>query len=251
MRVLSVTHGPDVPGGVFENETSDRGHHLDHWSAPDGGSPGPAKGYDAVLVFGSSAHPDEDDRFAWLAHEEEFLREVLAERVPVFGVCLGAQMLARAAGARVAPARTPEIGWYEVELTRAGHVDPVLGVMPARSTVFQWHRYTYEVPTGGAELARSTSATQAFHLPPSAWGIQFHAEITLPMLIAWAEEEPEELLAPLDDLVSESRARIGASNALGRALCAAFLEAAERGAQATDATSAPTTSSTTSFAADA
>src|SRR5512143_1263532 len=107
MRVLSVTHGPDVPGGVFEDEAKERRHRLERWSVPDGGSPGPVASYDAVMVFGSSAHPDEDDRCAWLAHEEEFLREILAARVPVFGVCLGAQMLARASGARVGPARTP------------------------------------------------------------------------------------------------------------------------------------------------
>jgi GMP synthase (glutamine-hydrolysing) len=227
MRVLSVTHGPSVPGGVFEDEVVDSGHVLERWSVPDGGAPGPAASYDAVLVFGGSAHPDQDDRFAWLGHEAEFLREVLAERVPVFGVCLGAQMLARATGARVGPALAPEIGWYEVELTPAGAGDPVLGVLGDRATVFQWHRYTYDVPTGGLELARSPVCTQAFRLEQPAWGIQFHAEITLAMLAAWAEEEdPDDLPVPAAELVAESRERIGASNGLGRALCAAFLREA-------------------------
>ena len=153
MRVLSVTHGPSVPGGVFEHEVEESGHELEHWRVPEGGAPDPASSYDAVMVFGGSQHPDQDDHFAWLGHEEEFLRDVLAERVPVFGVCLGAQMLARAAGAKVGPAREPEIGWYEVELTREGSADPVLGVMPSRATVFQWHSYTYEIPAGGSELA--------------------------------------------------------------------------------------------------
>ena len=224
MRVLSVTHGPDVPGGVFEHEVEDQGHTLERWSVPDAGSrPDPAREYDAVLVFGGAAHPDQDDRFAWLGNEEEFLREVLAERVPVFGVCLGAQMLARAAGARVGPARALEIGWCEVELTPEGRSDPVLEVMPSRATVFQWHRYTYEVPTGGSELARSELSTQAFRLGAHAWGIQFHAEITLPMLTAWAEEDPDDLPVPREELLAESRERISASNELGRALCAAFL----------------------------
>lgn len=227
MRVLSVTHGPSVPGGVFEHEAEERGHVLERWSVPDGAAPGPVTDYGAVMVFGGAAHPDQDDHFAWLGQEAEVLREALAERIPVFGVCLGAQMLARAAGASVRPAREPEIGWYDVELTPAGAADPVLGAIPRRATVFQWHRYTYDLPAGATELARSPVATQAFHLPPSAWGIQFHAEITLPMVEAWVAEDPDDLLEPAEALLEESAARMVESNALGRALCAAFLREAE------------------------
>jgi GMP synthase (glutamine-hydrolysing) len=229
MRVLSLTHGPSVPGGVFEHEAEDRGHTLERWSVPDGATPGPAASYDAVMVFGGSQHPDQDDRFAWLAHEEEFLQEVLAERVPVFGVCLGAQMLARAAGAKVGPASEPEIGWLEVELTPAGRTDPVLGVLPPRATVLQWHSYTFEIPAGGSKLARSPVCPQAFRLAQPAWGIQFHAEITLPMLEAWIEEDAHELPLPAAELLAESKEQMPRSNELGRALAAAFLdEAAER-----------------------
>jgi GMP synthase (glutamine-hydrolysing) len=227
MRVLSVTHGPSVPGGVFEHEVEECAHMLERWSVPDGGAPAAASSYDAVMVFGGAAHPDQDDRFAWLAHEEEFLREVLAEGVPVFGVCLGAQMLARAAGARVQPAREPEIGWYEIELTPEGLADPVLGAMPQRTTVFQWHSYTFEIPAGSSELARSDVCTQAFRLDGPAWGIQFHAEVTLEMVSAWIEEDPHELLSPAGELLAESRVRIAASEKLGRALCAAFLGEAQ------------------------
>jgi GMP synthase-like glutamine amidotransferase len=228
MRVLSLTHGPSVPGGVFEHEAEERGHTLERWSVPDGGTPGPAASYDAVMVFGGSQHPDQDDRFAWLAHEEDFLQEVLAERVPVFGVCLGAQMLARAAGARVGPASEPEVGWHQVELTPAGSADPVLGVLPPRATVLQWHSYAFEIPTGGSELARSRICPQAFRLAQPAWGIQFHAEITLQMLHAWIEEDAHELPMPAPELLAESDERMPASNELGRSLAAAFLdEAAE------------------------
>ena len=226
MRVLSVTHGPSVPGGVFEHEVEESGHVLERWSAPDGGTPDRAASYDAVMVFGGAQHPDEDNRFAWLGHEEDFLREVLAESVPVFGVCLGAQMLARAAGARVGPANEPEIGWYDVELTQEGRGDPVLGAMPERATVFQWHRYTYDVPGRGTELAQSEVCTQAFRLDGPAWGIQFHAEVTLPMVTAWAAEDPDDVLVPADVLIAESRTRIGASNEVGRALAEAFLREA-------------------------
>ena len=226
MRVLSVTHGPSVPGGVFENAVEAAGHALERWQVPDGGAPDSAASYDAVMVFGGSMHPDQDDRFHWLGSEAEFLRDVLAMPVPVLGVCLGAQMLARAAGASVGPAREPEIGWYEVELTRAGKADPVLAAIPPRAMVFQWHSYTFPIPEGGVELASSEVCPQAYRLDGPAWGIQFHAEVTLAMVESWIDEDPGELLAPPGEVLAESRKRIAASNELGRALAAAFLRKA-------------------------
>jgi GMP synthase (glutamine-hydrolysing) len=228
VRVLSVTHGRSVPGGVFEGAVEAAGHTLDRWQVPDGGSPDSAASYGAVMVFGGSMHPDQDDRFHWLGSEAEFLREVLAEPVPVLGVCLGAQMLARAAGAAVRPAPVPEIGWLEVELTAAGVADPVLGRLPRIATVFQWHHYTFDLPAGATELARSPSCTQAFRLEDRpAWGVQFHAEVTLAMLDAWTDEDPEELPMPAPELRAESERVIGRSNAQGRWLADAFLREAE------------------------
>jgi GMP synthase-like glutamine amidotransferase len=225
VRVLSVTHGPTVPGGVFDEVVEASGHELERWSVPLGGAPRAAGSYDAVMVFGGSMHPDEDERFGWLEREAAFLREVLAADVPAIGVCLGAQLLARAAGAPVAPAREPEIGWLEVELTPEGRADPVLGVLPPRTEAFQWHRYTFGLPAGGTELARSPVCTQAFRMG-RAWGLQFHAEVTLPMIEAWAAEDPDDLPGDAAAFLAESRARIAGWNEQGRRLAAAFLAAA-------------------------
>jgi GMP synthase-like glutamine amidotransferase len=230
VRVLSVTHGPDVPGGVFDEAVEAADHALERWQVPDGGRPDAAESYDAVMVFGGSMHPDQDDRFHWLSHEEEFLRDVLAARVPVFGVCLGAQMLARAAGARVRQADAPEIGWLEVALTPEGASDPVLSSLPPTATVFQWHHYTFDVPPSGVALARSDVCTQAFRLEDRpAWGIQFHAEVTLPMVTGWTEEDPDELPMPVVELRERSQQVMAQSNAQGRALADAFLREAAAG----------------------
>jgi GMP synthase (glutamine-hydrolysing) len=230
MRLLSVTHGPSVPGGVFDEAVVDAGHALERWVVPDGDAPGQAQGYDAVMVFGGSQHPDQDDRFTWLGQEEEFLQDVLAAGVPVFGVCLGAQMLARAAGASVGPASRSEIGWHAVSLTAAGTRDPVLGSLPARPTVFQWHHYAFGLPPGATALADNDVSLQAYRLDGlPAWGIQFHAEVTNDMLAAWIEEDPEELPMPPDELKAESERMLPPSNEQGRALAHAFLrEAAAR-----------------------
>jgi GMP synthase (glutamine-hydrolysing) len=225
MRVLSVTHGASVPGGVFDEAAEAAGHVLERWNVPDSDAPAPAS-HDAVMVFGGSMHPDQDDRFAWLQREDEFLRETLAAAVPVFGVCLGAQMLARAAGAAVGPADAPEIGWLDVSLSDAGSEDPVLGVLRPAATVFQWHHYTFELPPGAVELAKSNVCLQAFRLSPPAWGIQFHAEVTLPMLTAWAEEDPDDLPMTMEELSAATAEHIARSNEQGRALADAFLREA-------------------------
>ena len=225
MRVLSVTHGPTVPGGVFDEVVDAAGHELERWVVPLGGFPQPASSYDALMVFGGSMHPDQDEQFGWLAREAEFLAEALVEEVPVLGVCLGAQMLARAAGAWVRPAREPEVGWLDVELTAAGRDDPVLGVLPPRTEAFQWHHYTFEIPVGGTELARSAVCTQAFRVGERAWGIQFHAEATLEMVQTWTTEDPEDLPVAPEEFLAATRARIAGWNEQGRALCGAFLQA--------------------------
>jgi GMP synthase (glutamine-hydrolysing) len=233
MRVLSVTHGPSVPGGIFDEVAEAARHELERWVVPLGGAPQPASSYHAIMVFGGSMHPDQDDQHRWLAREEAFLREALADNVPVVGVCLGAQMLARAADAWVGPAPEPEIGWFEVELTAEGRNDPVLSVLPPRAEAFQWHSYTFEVPARGTELARSALCTQAFRIGNRAWGLQFHAEVTLPMLRTWAAEESDELPVPTDAFLAEAERRIAAWNDHGRRLAEAFLAAAASPTSAT------------------
>jgi GMP synthase (glutamine-hydrolysing) len=226
MRVLSVTHGPSVPGGVFDEEVEAAGHGLERWVVPLGGTPQPPSAYDAIMIFGGSMHPDQDAEHGWLEREAEFLSETLAGDVPVLGLCLGAQMLARAAGSWVGPAPLPEVGWFEIELTTDGREDPVLGTLPPRTEAFLWHHYTYAIPEGGTELARSKASTQAFRVGSAAWGIQFHAEVTLPMLEAWVAEEAADLPTSPDDFLEQARARIASSNDHGRSLCRAFLEVA-------------------------
>jgi GMP synthase (glutamine-hydrolysing) len=171
-------------------------------------------------------HPDEDARHPWLPGEAEFLRQALSAEVPLLGVCLGAQLIARAAGAWVGPAATPEVGWRTVELTPAGRADPVLGALPSPVEAFQWHFYTYRVPAGGVELAVSTACTQAFAIGRHAWGIQFHAEVTRSMIETWVAEEVAELPMAPAELLAATASRIDAWNGAGRALCSAFLAAA-------------------------
>jgi len=225
MDVLAVIHGEQVRAGVFGDAVEARGHRLEEWSVSWGTAPPrPLEDYGAVLVFGGAMHVDQEEEHPWLREEHSFLQQLMASGKPTLGVCLGAQLLAQAAGAHVGPAREPEIGWHPVELTAEAVHDPLLGVLPARFDAFQWHYYAHDLPSGAVELARNDVCTQAFRLGESTWGVQFHPEVTLAQVESWmTEDEP----IP-DGLLEETRKRIGDWNELGKQLCGAFVEAAER-----------------------
>jgi GMP synthase (glutamine-hydrolysing) len=233
VNVLAVIHGSTARSGVFEEELTARGHRLEEWSlAWEEPPPRSIDDYDAVLVLGGAMHADQDDHHPWLRDENLFIQRLLDRHVPLLGVCLGAQLIARAAHAAVYPASQPEIGWVGVERTEAAGDDPLLRTFPARFPAFQWHYYTYELPGGAVELATSSVCTQAFRLGECTWGIQFHAEVTADQVRTWIDEAPDELPGTPAELVAETAEKIGDWNALGRSLAGAFVEAAERATSA-------------------
>ena len=228
MKVLSLIHGANGRASLFDPVVREAGHRLDEWSFVWGTRPPlPLECYDAVLVLGGSMHADQDASHPWLRDELVLLQDLIGRGVPTLGICLGAQLLARAGGGWVAPLPEPEIGWHEVELNDAGAADPVLGALPRRFDAMQWHHYTYGVPDGAVELARSAAATQAFRLGDACWAVQFHPEVTASQLEGWIAD-PEDPPPDADGLRAEVTERIGRWNELGRTLCGAFLEAAER-----------------------
>jgi GMP synthase (glutamine-hydrolysing) len=230
--VLGVIHGARVRAGVFGDVVAARGHRLEEWSLAWGTPiPRPLDAYGAVLVFGGAMHADQDRHHPWLRDENLFLQRLLDLGIPVLGICLGAQLLAKAAHGGVRPAEEFEIGWYPVETNDAAAADPLLGRLPRRFCSFQWHYYTYDVPAGADELARSRICTQAFRLGDTAWGVQFHPEVTLRQVQGWVDERDEPKL-DYDALMAETVERIAEWNTLGRELCAAFVDVAERVATA-------------------
>jgi GMP synthase (glutamine-hydrolysing) len=227
LNVLSVVHGHEARTELLAPVVVEAGHRLDEWSFSwNTAPPRPLDSYDAVLVLGGAMHADQDAWHPWLRDEAIWLQGLLARGTPALGICLGVQLLARAAGSWVGPLPEPEIGWIDVELTEAGAADPVLGALPARFPAFQWHHYTYGLPHGAVELARSEACTQAFRLGEACWGVQFHPEVTEPQLQGWFADPADPPPDPVA-LRAETRAKIGEWNALGRALCRAFLGAAE------------------------
>jgi GMP synthase (glutamine-hydrolysing) len=223
VRALAIVHQRDAGPGVFVDAFRSSGVELDSWlRAENVKSPLPLAGYDAVLVFGGAMHADHEDRHPWLSEEKELLRDLLARHVPMLGVCLGAQLVAEAAGAPARRASEPEIGWREVEVTADGADDLVIGPLAPRFEAFQWHSYEFPLPPGAVALARSPVCLQAFRLGDAAWGIQFHAEVTLDDAEAWIDDyrsDEDAVRTGLDPeaLGRRTRDAIERWNELGRA----------------------------------
>jgi GMP synthase (glutamine-hydrolysing) len=159
-----------------------------------------------------------NDPLPYLDREIAILREALQREQPVLGVCLGSQLLARAAGARVYRNPSKEIGWFEIALTSAGQADPILSPLGPRRSVFHWHGETFDLPPHAEWLAQSEACRhQAFRLG-NAYGLQFHLEVTPEMIEDWQCQDANcgdvrELDGPLDagyeaSALAESAARV-------------------------------------------
>jgi GMP synthase (glutamine-hydrolysing) len=234
VRILALVHQRTAGPGVFAEAVRARGAELESWCVPEGGpAPGDPRDYDAVLSFGGAMHPDQEAVHPWMAEERALLGRLVAAGRPVLGVCLGAQLLACASGGEVGALRRPEVGWHEVSLLGPAQDDPVLAPLAPGFRALEWHSYEFALPPGAVALARSSACLQAFRVGARAWGIQFHAEVTLADVEAWIDAdrsaaERARLGFEAESLRGVVRASIAGWNRLGRDLCGRFLTVAGR-----------------------
>lgn len=185
---------------VVEHSDTDPPARLGEWLTsagltlavirPYAGDPVPEApdGWDAVVVMGGPMGAYDDAAAPWLPATRMLLAGTVAGGVPTLGVCLGAQLLAVACGGRVERGRQgPERGAAFVDIEPAAGIDPLFAGLPAPAGVVQWHDdAVVALPDGGTPLARSDRYLQAFRVGRAAWGVQFHPEVTLPMVELWA-----------------------------------------------------------------
>ena len=133
-----------------------------------------------LVVMGGPMSAASDDGFPSRGAELALMRDAVARGVPTLGVCLGAQLLAVAAGGAIRRGPVPEIGWGPVRLEAGAERDPLLAGIGGPLGVLHWHGETFDLPEGATHLARSDIyANQGFRVGPSAWGLQFHIEVDL------------------------------------------------------------------------
>lgn len=233
MKILAIVHQPDAGPGVFAEAIAAAGHGLELWN-PAQGEPAPdeLRRYGGVVTFGGGVHPDQDDAHPWLTVEKRLLGRVLEQEIPLLGVCLGAELVAQAAGGAIRRSGTPEIGWYTVKTTDEASKDAVLGSLPASFEALEWHSYEFVLPPGAVPLCRSDICLQAYRCGALAWGIQFHAEVTLQVFESWLssyDDDPDAVKLGIqpESLAAQTREAIGEWNRTGRELCTRFLQVAE------------------------
>ena len=163
-----------------------------------------------------------NDELGYIREEVRMIERALQAGTPVLGVCLGAQLLARALGARVYRNAVKEIGWFPVTWMPATDSDPVFTGLSGRDEVFHWHGETFDLPAGTARLASSEACrNQAFRYGQNAWGLQFHLEVTPEMIDAWCRDDANcgdlrELEAPIDAHLNAGRLATLSNRVFGR-----------------------------------
>lgn len=177
MHAHYVQHVPFEGLGSIDAWLQAAGYRISHtrlYQTAD--FPDPA-GIDLLIVMGGPMSVNDEDVFGWLALEKRFIRDAIRAGTSVLGICLGAQLIASALGARVYKNTVKEIGWFPVEGVPAQ--DGLHFAFPACVEVFHWHGEMFDLPPGAVRLARSRGCeNQAFQIGESIMGLQFHLETT-------------------------------------------------------------------------
>lgn len=177
-----------------------------------------------IVILGGPMNVYEEDRYPFLRFEDLFIKEAIQRGKFILGICLGAQLIAKALGAKVLKAPTKEIGWYEVSLTGWGLQDRLFFNVPHTFPVFQWHEDTFEIPKSAKLIATSAIVPhQAFRYGENVYGLQFHLEVTEEMIQEWVEnheEESHDLQTPprfsREEILAETKSEIKISMNRGR-----------------------------------
>jgi GMP synthase (glutamine-hydrolysing) len=182
MTILVLRHEPFEHLGHFAG-------HLEARHIPfvykDLGQPLSLDGYAGVIIMGGPQSANDPD--PGLMAEMRLVEDAVKGGLPILGVCLGAQLIAKTLGARVYKNAAEEIGWAQVYLTEAAKDDPVLGRFASPTTFFHWHSETFDLPRGAEWLAYSDlTRHQAFRFGRNVYGVQFHPEIQPAMIVDWS-----------------------------------------------------------------
>jgi GMP synthase-like glutamine amidotransferase len=231
--MLAIEQDPTLPGrGLLGRVVRARGLPIVSAHAWEGDLEGMrARDFSGIVPLGGSMQAWDEERLPYLGRERELLREAVDDAVPVLGICLGGQVLARALGAEVRPAEQPETGWLTVEATPEAAGDRLLAHLREPVGVYQWHLDVFDLPVGAVRLARSDlSENQAFRYGERAWGLQFHPEVDAPLFAGWMQNYAD---AParrgLDQAVLESAIAAGSpefTEPLFDAFCSVCIDAA-------------------------
>jgi GMP synthase (glutamine-hydrolysing) len=221
MRVVAFRHVPFEHLGLIAPALESRGIVIESVELfRDQPLAALADGAAGIVIMGGPMSANDD--LPYIRQELSLIERAAAAGKPVLGICLGAQLIAKALGARVYRQPVKEIGWYPITWTGAAAKDELLAGLSGQETVFHWHGETFDVPAGAEWLASSErSRNQAFRWGTGVYGFQFHLEVTPDMIADWVAQDLNSLdVRELDSLPDPgaNTARLGqlASLVFGR-----------------------------------
>jgi len=223
MSLLVFQHESHESSGLLGRVLQEHGHRLRTIALFDSQAvPPDLDDVDGIVSLGGAMNVDEADRHPWMKPELESLAQAHAAGIPVVGICLGAQLLAAALGAQVAPLETPEVGWQSVRLGFPGTMDPIFTGIPWDTVQFHLHgQEVAKLPPDAVGLAGTKACrTQAFKAGLRTYGFQFHFEWDQEQLARFADnglvtkagENPQRIKDQIHD-------HFDAYHRVGRRLC--------------------------------
>jgi GMP synthase (glutamine-hydrolysing) len=205
---VAIRHVPFEDLGLLGDALADRGWAVSYLEAgleplalPD------RLGPELLVVLGGPIGVYEEEDYPFLGVELRLVEERLKAGRPTLGLCLGAQIMAAALGARVYPGGAKEIGWAPIALTEAGRASPLRHLDPQETDVLHWHGDTFDLPEGAERLASTALyENQAFRWGDAALALQFHPEVTADALERWLIGHTVEIAATPGVTVAKLRA---------------------------------------------
>lgn len=192
---LLIGHDENETFGLAPAGLAARGLEILEHRPPSSDPLPPIGAVSGVVMFGGSMNVDMTDRHPFLLEERAFVRRAVDAGVPFLGICLGAQMLARAMDRNVYPAGVRELAFNVLHLTPEAANDPLMSVFREGDMVFHWHEDTFETPEGATILGTGDDVhLQAFRIGEHAWGMQFHFEIDRAELELWLDVAGEDVV---------------------------------------------------------
>ena len=239
MDVVVLQHIACEPPGVYEDVLVEHGATVRRIELDEGDALPDWRTADAIVVMGGPMSVHDETTLPWLETEKAWIADAVHAGVPLFGACLGVQLLAVSLGAEVHAGPTPEVGILPVLLTDEAANDPVFAELPREVLTLQWHGDTFTLPDGAVLLASSPAyENQAFRWGEHAYGVQFHLEVSRGMAEEWARvpayaDALAQVLGPgsADALVEQLAKHADGMRAHGRLLFTRWLEHAVRARQ--------------------
>jgi GMP synthase-like glutamine amidotransferase len=220
MRIHWLQHVPFEGLGSIAGWAAQNGCPISGSRMFAGDALPPVSTFDMLIVMGGPMSANDDAVHSWLAGEKRFIKQAMDAGKRVLGICLGAQLVAAVAGARIRPNAHKEIGWFPVEKVEAADQSAAGRVLAQKTVGFHWHGETFDIPPGAAHLARSQGCeNQAFALGDRTVGLQFHLEATAQSAEALIEHCRHELVdAPYIQTEGEIRSQFARCFDMNRAM---------------------------------